>query len=256
MERSGQALVEALGQALAGPGEQRLYRSGKLEGLFPRASGPQREAAARALREGLLEVVRTETRGKTEIDWVRITPRGVEYLHEHESPVSALRDLQSVLHGSREAVPVWLTEMRAQLQALDSRLAQDAQRWEQRLAALEKRVEEALRRLEAAGPLLPPELARDHPWAIDALNYLDWRRLGGNGQTPPCPLPELFSAVAQHHPSLSIPSFHDGLRKLHQHRALRLEPAAADLGSLPQAEYALLSMSDETGPIVLYLARR
>src|SRR6478609_3588960 len=79
-----EALLEALKQGLARPGEHRLYRSGKLDGLFPGRGGAGAEAAARALREGLIETVRTETKGKTAIDWVRLTPRAVDFVHEHE----------------------------------------------------------------------------------------------------------------------------------------------------------------------------
>src|SRR5262245_64832138 len=91
------ALIEALRQALAAPGELRLYRAGKLPGLFAGRGGAAGEAAARAVRDGLLEVVRTEVKGKTAIDWVRVTPRGVDYLHEHESPVEVLRELRGLL---------------------------------------------------------------------------------------------------------------------------------------------------------------
>jgi hypothetical protein len=238
MERSAEVLVEALRQALAGPAEQRLHRSGKLEGLFPSRAGVSALAASEALRLGLLEVVRTEIRGKTEIPWVRITPRGVEYLHEHESPVCALRDLQATLGASRKAIPPWLAEMRGALHTLEARLEADSARWERRLQALEKRNEETLRRLEAAGPLLPEELIRAYPWAIDALNYLDRRRDGG--ATGTCPLPELFAAVRQHHPGLSIPVFHDGLRKMHERRAVRLVPVQSP-EEVAQPEYALLA---------------
>ncbi len=67
MERTTQILVEALHQALARGDEQRLYKSGKLEGLFPRRTGAAGDAAALALRDGLLEPLRTETKGKTTI---------------------------------------------------------------------------------------------------------------------------------------------------------------------------------------------
>jgi hypothetical protein len=229
-------LVEVLRQALVGPAEQRLYRSGKLEGLFPSRSGANGLTAQAALRQGLLELVRTETKGKTAIDWVRITPRGVEYLHEHESPVCALRDLQTALRAGRNALPAWLNEMRAGLHALEARLEADAARWDRQLEALETRVGESLRRVEAAGPLLPPEVIRDYPWAIDALNYLDRRRLGG--ATGECSLPELFAAVRLHHAELSIPVFHDGLRKMHERRALRLRPPGTP-EEVSQPEYAL-----------------
>jgi hypothetical protein len=236
-ERLTQALLEALRQGLASAGERRLYRSGKLDGLFPGRTGTAGAAAQQALRDGLVEVTRTETKGKTAIDWVRVTPRGVEFLHEHESPLRALHDLRHALRCNQQAVPAWLEEMRGGLRAVDERLTADAARWLERLQALERRVEEALRRLEAAGPLLPPEVARDHPWALDALNYLDRRRTGGAADA--CPLPELFAAVVRHHPSLSLTAFHEGLRRMHERRALLLRSADSP-ADLAQPEYALL----------------
>src|SRR5262249_31165129 len=75
-DRVEDTLIAALKAALAEPGEQRLYRSGKLPGLFATRSGANAEAAGRALRDGLLEVVRTETKGKLSVEWVRLTPAG------------------------------------------------------------------------------------------------------------------------------------------------------------------------------------
>ncbi|HTU89840.1 MAG TPA: hypothetical protein VMF69_07075 [Gemmataceae bacterium] len=249
-----QSLVEALRRALAEPGEQRLYKSGKLSGLFPSRNGVHGAAAAQALRDGLLEVVRTETKGKTAIDWVRLTPRGVEFLHERESPLYALHELRSTLQLNQQAVPAWLGEMSGALQAMDERLAADARKWLERLDALARRVEEALRRLEQSAPLLPPEIAESHPWAIDALNYLDRRRLAAgpaaNGEASPCPLPELFAAVIRHHPELSMRVYHEGLRRLHERRLVQLQPAAS-LADLPQPEYALL----EGAAVFYYVAR-
>jgi len=256
LERLGheQVLVEALRQALAEPGEQRLYKSGKLTGLFASRNGVHGTAAAEALRDGLIEIVRTETKGKTTIEWVRLTPRGVDFLHEHESPVHALHELRTTLRLNEQAVPIWLAEVRGALQAMDERLAADARKWLERLDALSRRVDETLRRLEQSAPLLPPEIAESHPWAIDALNYLDRRRLASgpspNGDVGDCPLPELFAALVRTHPDLSVSVFHEGLRRLHDRRLLHLRPAGS-LADLPQPEYALLE-----GAAVLYYATR
>lgn len=250
MVRIEQSLVEALRQALAEPSEQRLYKSGKLSGLFPSRSGIHGTAAAQALRDGLLEIVRTETKGKTVIDWVRLTPRGVEFLHERESPLFALQELRSTLQLNQQAVPTWLSEMRSGLQAMDERLAADACKWLERLDALTRRVDETLRRLEQSAPLLPPEIAESHPWTVDALNYLDRRRLAANGNGCSCPLPELFAALIGHHPELSMRVYHEGLRRLHERRLVQLQPAAS-LADLPQPEYALL----EGAAIFYHIAR-
>jgi hypothetical protein len=249
-----QSLIEALRQALAEPGEQRLYRSGKLSGLFPSRHGVHATAAAQALSEGLLEIVRTETKGKTLLEWVRLTPRGVEFLHQRESPLFALQELRSTLQLNQQAIPLWLTEIRGSLQAMDERLAADARKWLDRLDALSRRVEETLRRLEQSAPLLPPEIAQTHPWTIDALNYLDRRRLAAaparNGEASACPLPELFAALIRQHSGLSLTEFHEGLRRLHDRRLVHLQPAAR-LDDLPQPEYALLE-----GAAVLYYVSR
>jgi hypothetical protein len=239
-DRVTEALVEALSRALALPGEHRLYRAGKLDGLFPARTGAASEAALRGLGAGLLERSRVEIKGKTEIDWVRITPRGVEFLHQHESPVQALHELQHTLRANQNAIPVWLDEMRGVLRQIETRLGEDAGRWLSRLQALENRVGETLRRLEAASPLVPAEVAAAHPWAIDALNYLDRRR--GAGAPDACALPELFTAVVAHHRGLSIAAFHEGLRVLHRRRALLLRPAARD-EDMTHPEYALLDES-------------
>ncbi len=246
MDRVGEATAEALKRALAGPAEHRLYRSGKLEGLFPGRGGVAGEAAARALRDGLLEIVRTETRGKTVIEWVRATPAGVDFLDRHESPVQALADLRAALRLNHQAVPVWLAEMRAGLHALDQRLADDAERWQARLEALARRVDETLRRIEQATPPLPEDVARDFPWAADAINYLDRRK--STGAAGDCPLPELFAALRRAHAGLTLGAFHDGLRRLHERHALRLLPAG---GPLAQPEFALFD-----GESVFYCAAR
>lgn len=245
-DRVTEAVVEALKQALGGPGEQRLYKSGKLEGLFAGRTGVNGEAATRALRENLLEVVRIEPRGKTSCEWVRLTPQGVDFLHGHESPVQALRDLRDVLRANREAVPLWLADMRQSLHELGARLEEDAGRWREKLEVLGRRVDETLARLEKLRPALPEDLAQSVPWAPTAVDYLDRRQKGGVG--PACALPELFEALRRTWADLSLPAFHDGLRRLQERRALRLLPAD-DSAGLPQPEYALFD-----GVRVLYTA--
>jgi len=247
-DRTTELLLDALKRALVEPGEQRLYKSGKLEGLFPSRAGNAADAAEKAVREGLLEVVRTEVRGKSAFGWVRLTPRGVDFLHEHESPVRALRELRAELRCNQQALPVWLDQMRSTLRTLDDRLTEEARQWSQRLEGLTRLVEDTLRRLEASAPLLPPDVAEAHPWAIDALNYLDRRRSGGAPH--PCPFPELFAALTRQQPELAIGTFHDGLRRLNDCRAVHLQPADP-LSDLPQPEFALLDAGQ-----VLYFAVR
>ena len=242
------ALVEALKQALAEPGEQRLFRSGKLAGLFAGRGGVNAAAATRALRDDLLQVVRTESRGKTSIDWVRPTPRAVQFVHDHESPVRVLEELREVLRSNREGMPVWLAEVRRDLQALVVQVTEEAQRWTHRLEVLSQRVEEALLRAEA-GQAAAVNGPAASSWTTAALSYLDRRRDGGGAGH--CPLPELFAALKEQHADLSVKAFHEGLRRLHDRRALRLLPFTGAAAKLPEPEYALL----EGGTVLYYAAR-
>ncbi len=235
-DRVTEALAEALKRGLAQQGTYRLFRSGKLDGLFPGRGGVNGEAAARALREGLIEVVRSETKGKTTIDWVCVTPRAVDFLHDHESPLRALQDLSRELRATRDGVPAWQAEMRQALSALADKLAQDAERLVRRVDVLGGRVEEALERLALLGPNLPDGVAEAVPWAQEALEYLGRRKEGGAPEA--CPLPELFAALAGARPDFSIASFHDGLRRLREKRLVVLLPGAGD--EMAQPEYALL----------------
>jgi hypothetical protein len=249
MDKIPEALVQALKQSLTEDGEQPLFKSGKLDGLFSSRSGANAEAAARAVRDGLLEVIRTETKGKTSIEWVRLTPRGMDFLHDQESPVQALKDLLAVLQVNRESVPLWLTEMQRELQSLGQRLTDEAQRWTHRLEALSQQVEEALRRADVAEPQLSDGAIADAPWAAEALAYLDRRRVAGAKDA--CPLPELFAALREKSPELSVTDFHDRLRRLRDRRALRLLPFTGQPSDIQEPEYALLD-----GATLLYHVTR
>jgi hypothetical protein len=244
-----EVLLDALRRAIAEPTEQRLFRSGKLPGLFTGRTSVYAEAASQALRDGLLEVVRSETKGKVTTDWVRPSPRGVLFVHEHESPLRPLEEVRDLLRVSREGIPVWLAEMRHDLQALVAKVAGEAERWSHRLDVLGQRVEEALRRTDAGKTEGANGSAKAVPWALDALTYLDRRQTGGAAGH--CPLPELFAALRLQHDALSMTAFHDGLRRLADHRALQLYPFQGRADELPQPEYALLD-----GATVLYYAGR
>jgi hypothetical protein len=233
MDKVQATLLDALRQAAAG-GEQRLYRSGKLAGLFPGRTGANAEAVALALRDGLLDVVRTETKGKTALEWVQITPKGREFLHGHDSPVRALDELRAALQLTREGVPGWVAGLRGQLDALGQRLTEEVQAVTRRLEALSQRVDEALARAHGVGPQLPEDAAV--PWAAEAVGYLERRRSGG--VLTGCPMPELFAAVRDRCPELLVKDFHAGLKRLQDRGVVRLLPP--ENGALPEPEYALL----------------
>jgi hypothetical protein len=248
-DKATEALLEALRQALADPREQGLFKNGKQPGLFASKTGANAEAATRALREGLLEAVRTETKGKTVIQFVRITHSGVTFLHDHESPLRALNDLKEMLEANLGALPSWLGQMQSELQQLSERVRQEAERWTQHLEALDQRVAEALKRLPA-GPTISNGMTAVVPWAPDALSYLDRRQTGMNAAGP-CSLPELFAAIKRQHVDLSLTGFHNGLRRLQDGRVVRLLPFPDPPEQLSEPEYALLD-----GGVVLYYVEK
>jgi hypothetical protein len=245
--RRTELLLDALKAAIGTTGEHRLFRSGKLAGLFPSRAGTSAEAAVLAVRNGLLETVRTETKGKVVTEWVRATPRAVAFVHEHDSPKSVLRELKHVLDATRAGVPAWMETACSELNAVAARFEERAAAMLQRLDDLAGRVEAALRRAEAKAPALAEPVGRVVPWAVEALEYLDRRT--GAGSSVACPLPELFHAVRVRYTELTLTAFQDGLKRLHDVRAVRLVPAAD--GELTEPEYAIV-----VGGQLMYAAGR
>lgn len=246
-EKRREALITALRAALSNPNEHRLFRSGRLDGLFSMRAGPIGDAASLALRAGYLERVRTEEKGKLITEWVRITPAGVEFLYEHDSPRAVLGELKDLLSTARSGVPAWMDGVLGQLEGIAQKFATELTRYLNKLDALSQRVEEAIRRVDATGLVMPDPLDSIVPWAMHALRYLDHRRDSGNLE--PCPMPELYRAIEPKQPKLLLSQFHEGLQRLAQHRAIKL--IAATSLQLPQPEYALLD-----GSRVLYHVSR
>ena len=247
-DKVNEATLAAIKQGLAEPGEQRLFRSGKLAGLYPGRNRVNTAAAAEAVRQGLLEIVRTETKGKLYTDWVRVTPKGIEFLVSRESPARAMDELRAALQATQEGIPLWLAQIRQTLNELGKRLTEEAQRIRHRLEKLSERVEEGLKRAQETSPRLPETATAAFPWALDAVAYLDRRKQSGIAST--CPLPELFTGLSEKEGSLTLSTFHAGLRHLHDRGLVRLLTFQGP-GELPEPEYALLD-----GPSVFYYAAR
>src|SRR5262249_9121237 len=154
-------------------------KSGKLPGIFISRVGISAEAAARALRDGLIEVTRTETKGKTITEFARVTSKGIDFIHEQESPARAMDELRAVLKMTEEGIPVWMTDIRQQLNALGTRLTEEVQAVTRRLEVLSQRVLESLRRHDATRPTVPEDAAAQVPWGQEVVNFLERRRESG-----------------------------------------------------------------------------
>lgn len=236
MDRQTLLLIEAL-RAGAGQTEVRLYRSGRLAGLFEARTRDCAAAAERALRDGLLEVVRVQTRGKAVVEWVRVTQSGLDFLLHHESPLRAIDELRDTLALNQDGVPRWVAELRRSVEAMQQKLHVEVEAIGRRLDALTAQASEAITRLEQERAGDAPDEA---PWAPQVLAYLDERTQAGLGAR--CPLAELFAALTARRFDLSLRDFHVGLRRLHDRGSLRL--AGAEPGTAaPAPEYALLDGS-------------
>ncbi len=233
-------LLEALRTAARQDGELRLYRSGKLPGLLPARTAAHVQAATQAVRDGLIEVVRTETRGKTTVEFIRVTPRAIDYLLQHDSPARAMDELRDALAVNAEHLPAWIADLRQELDALSRRLLDEVTRIGQRLDRLAAHVEAVLEKSAQQQKTAPA------PWTHAAIDYLT-RRPQTTGQ-PLCPLPELFAALTGRHGDLSIRDFHAGLRRLQEDGLVQLLPHTAADGP-PEPEFAL-----PDGSAVLYYA--
>lgn len=229
------ALLDALKAALAVPGEHRLFRAGRFPGLFPSRVGPSADASLYAIQNGLLETVRTEVKGKVVTEWVRATAKAVDYVHENDSSRAVLRELRTVLTTTRAGVPAWLDEARQDIAALSSRFESRTASILKRLDDLTLRVEAALRRAETTTSGVNGAIAQVVPWAVEALEYLDHRAAAGSPAE--CPLPEWFHAVQRKCPTLTLPVFQDGVRRLHDVRAVTLTSTG---GEMHEPEYALV----------------
>lgn len=241
-EKQAECLLDALKVATATPGEHRLFRWGKLNGLFPSRVGSSAAAAKFALANGLLEHVRTEARGKLIVEWVRALPKAAAYLDDHDSPKAALRELQEVLGTTRAGVPVWMAQARDEVAQLALRFEHAAREMTRRLDSLSDRVEAALKRLESSAPALGEGLRQMVPWAGVALSFLDRRA------SPEGTLGELFHVARDDDRDLTVARFHDGVRKLIDGGLLR-PMASAD--AIAEPEYAM----DYAGQLVWTVSR-
>ena len=84
------------------------------------------------------------------------------------------------------------------------------------------------------------------PNAVDQATNTEIGRLrrSAAGAGGPCSLAELFHAVRQTVPTLTVPDFHDGLRRLHDTRAVRLCGSSAYPTLRTDPEYAMLVGSE------------
>lgn len=234
-EKQSELVLDALKAAVAEPGEHRLFRWGKLGGLFPSRLGVSASAAKFALSEGLLEHVRTEMRGRLVVEWVRATPMAMRHLDEHDSPKAVLRELRDVIGATRAGVPVWMEQARDEAAQLAMRFEHFSRELLRRLDSLNDRVDAAIRRAETAAPKVGDAMLRRVPWAKAILEQFDRQLANDRGER--CELCDLFAVARSFDPAMTLLEFHEGIRAMANGGLLHLAPAGT--GEIREPEYAV-----------------
>ncbi len=234
MDRKRFMLLDAIKTGAQARGEVRLYARGKLPGLFEQRTRETSDLANQAVQDGLLEMTRVETVGKTTVEWMRVTQKGLDLLLESESPIRALEELRDALAVHRHGLPDWATQLQATIDSLSRDVAAEIGQVRAKLDQLADRVNESLARFKTTSTSPTPTTT---PWAADALRFLESRHEVGLGTR--CSLADLFAALRGKHNGLTLREFHAGIRRLREGAVLTLHPGTQP-DDAPGPEYALL----------------
>jgi hypothetical protein len=228
-DKSTAVVLAALGQAAANPEGQPLHGSKAQPGLF--AGTPVgRLAARRCLDEGLLQVLRTETRGKTALDLCAITDKGLAYLLSQVSPRQVLEDFVRALEA-RDAQAGELLQAVGHMRSTLEGLKASAEKVLHQLGQTEK--------ADRAGPSCNGTRSEETLPGVPAILVAlkQWQDSVGSEDLP---LPDLCRQAQQVAGPLSIGLFHDGLRQLHEEEHIYLHPWTGPLYAMPEPHFALL----------------
>jgi hypothetical protein len=224
-DRPTQMLLDGLSRAAADPAGVPLFGGKSVPGLFA-ATASGRAVAQRSKDEGLLRVVRTETRGKVPLDVCTITDKGLAYLLGQVSPKQVLEDFIRTLDARQSQAGELLLIARQMQAGLDA------------LKLTAEKVLEHVHRPSVQAASANGSAERSEAWSGAALSYLARRQEAVASED--CPLPELFRHAGQAAPGLTIGRFHDGLRRLLDAGQIYLHPWTGPLYALPEPPYALL----------------
>jgi hypothetical protein len=220
-DKTQSLILDALTRAAAAPAGLPLVAK---TGLFA-ATAAGKQAAQATKSAGLVQVLRTETRGKSALEICVLTKKGLALLLEEANPRLVLEAFVKAIDRCAQQLQVLLEGARAgqdHLEAMKTHAARLMERWRQpELPASEKNGKH-----EADGGEL-------------VLTYL--RRRQDAGTLGDCPLPELYRHVTTARPGLTLGQFHDLCRRLGASRALYLHPWTGPLYELPEPACALLA---------------
>lgn len=225
-DKTQQIVLDALYRAATEPGGMPLFASKSAPGWF--ANNPAgKQAAQQCQQEGLLRVLRSETKGKSTSDIAALSDKGLDFLLRQMQPRQVLEAfIQSLEHRSTEI----------------QHLVEVAQSSQQQIASLKDVAHHVLTELaeRSQKPVrLPPGADEAANLALDAIEK--WR---ASGSLEDLPLPRLYRQLAEAMPSLTIGLFHDALRQLKETDKIYLHPWTGPLYQAPEPAYAMLSGHD------------
>ena len=217
-------ILDALRHAVAEPAGLPLLSSKTAPGLFA-STGPGKTAAQECKNEGLVHVVRTETRGKVVAEICTLTEKGLARLLEEANPKQVIHELVQALEA-RQNETCELLRLAAQMQ--------------NNLEALKATAVKVLQQVgqPSVGSIPTVSSNGNDIWIGLCLSFLAERQQ--SNACDDCPLPILFRHACQSTPRLTIGHFHDGLRQLHDQERIYLHPWTGPLYDLPEPALALL----------------
>lgn len=211
-ESTDEALRSALRRLLADPAGRRVYGSGRHPGLFPSSTPTTRLLVDEMEQRGLIQL--RERHGKA--TRCELSPKGRQWLLEHENPWLLLEDLLTAAERQHEQLEAFLRVWQDQRDQLHQ-------------------LREDIRRVLGE---LSGKRAIASPIADEIKRYL--RGYAQLSQPAACSLPELYRQLQQREPNLTVGHFHDELRELHNQGAITFTPWTGPLYELPEPQLSLL----------------
>lgn len=219
-ETTEEAMQTALRRLLGHPEGLRAFASAGKAGVFTSKSAAAQRTADQLEAAGFVRRDHQEAHG---VVVYILTERGHDWLLERESPTLLLEDLLRVAEAQSE-----------QLRTLEDWCRQQQTLLRQQVADVGR----ALARLSGSGARPHPAVVEELPVEEMIADYL--RRHAEHAAPVDGTLGELYRALLDQHPDLTIGQFHDAIRNLREAGRVRLSPWTGPLYQLPEPALALL----------------
>lgn len=226
--------LQSLSAALADPGPKVLLGSAKVPGFFQGGTAPIKAAAKLCeTQQWLIPIDDWHGKGASRKQKYRLSPAGVQAALQHSEPLDLLRGLSASVRDQVAAVQA----MHDQLGGL----ARSLQPLSAAVTALTQRLQPPnldalLQNLKStATPSAPTPASTD--WLDEVPKLVAEQRQRDRYQ--PLTLPQVYAALRQARPALTLGQFHDGLRQLRDQQRLRLAPYTRALATIDDPKAAL-----------------